>query len=267
MRPRLAPVTEAPTGVSVWDEIADPLGKTLADNLRQIVRAYENGAERSQQKHLGPSQIGNPCTRCLARACLDMAVERDFDDPWCRIIGTAVHAWLEEAAAFDNVHVVRDAARWKAELRVHPHPDLLPAGGKCDLYDAELFAAIDHKIVGAEPLRKYKLNGPGQQYRVQAHLYGLGLHRAGLRVEHVAIAFWQRGGRLSDLYVWTEPWDVAVAMDALNRYRVIREQALAIGPQILPHLPADPSCWDCGGKDVSPDELASLHHPTRPNQA
>lgn len=252
---------------SVWDEIADPLGQRIADDLRTVVRRYEEGAERSQQTHLGPSQIGNPCTRCLARACLGMSVERDFDDPWCRIIGTAVHAWLEEAAAFDNVHVIRDAARWKAELRVYPDDELLPVGGKCDLYDVESYTGIDHKCVGAEQLRKYRLNGPGPQYRVQAHLYGLGLHRAGLRVDNVAVAFWQRGGRLNDLYVWTEPWDALLAQSALDRYRTIRDLALSTGPQIVPLLPADPSCWDCGGKDVSSEELARINTPTRPNQA
>jgi broad specificity phosphatase PhoE len=46
----------------------------------------------------------------------------------------------------------------------------------------------------------------------------------------------------------------------------IRDQALAIGGAILPLLPADPDCWDCGGKDVSPEELASITR-TRPNVA
>lgn len=257
------------TTPSVWDEIADPLGKRIADDLRRIVRAYEAGDERSQQRHLGPSQIGTPCTRCLARHCLGMSIVRDYDDPWCRILGTAGHAWLEEAAVWDNVHVVRDAARWKTETRVQPHPDLLPSGGKADLYDGDTQTVIDHKIVGAEPLRKYKLNGPGQQYRIQAHLYGLGYHRLGVPVENVAVAFWNRGGRLADLYVWTEPWDVEVAMSALQRYRTIRDQAAAIGPQIIPLLPADKSCWDCGGKDVSPEELAVIttHNPVQPISA
>ena len=251
------------SAASAWDDpaLTGALGERLADDLRSIARAYAAGDERSQQTHLGPSQIGNPCTRCLARHVLGMAVERDFDDPWCRILGTAAHAWLEEAAAFDNIHTVRDAARWKPETRVQPHPDLLPSGGKADLYDAHTKTVIDHKVVGAEPLRKYRLNGPGPQYRTQAHLYGLGYHRLGVAVENVAVAFWNRGGRLSDLYVWTEPWDVQIAMDALERYRTIRDQAEAIGPQLIPLLPAHPDCWDCGGKDVSADELAVINNP------
>jgi hypothetical protein len=244
---------------SAWDDpvLTGSLGDRLAVDLRDAVRVFENSRDRSTQVEIGPSGIGKPCTRCLAREVLGMAVTRDFDDPWCRIIGTAVHAWL--ADALENMNTIAPEATYQTETRVHPHPDVLPKGGNADLYDAVNKVVIDHKVVGAEQLRKYRNNGPGQQYRIQAHLYGLGFGRLGKPVEHVAVAFWQRGGRLSDLYVWTEPYDAQIALDAINRYRTIRDQALAIGPAILPHLPADPDCWDCGGKDVDPNELTSIH--------
>lgn len=246
---------------SVWDDpaLTNALGDRIADDLRAMARDYDAAAHRSQQKHLGPSQIGSPCTRCLARHALGRSVQREFDDPWCRTIGTAVHAWLDAAALHHNT--ANDRARYYPELRIHPDEELLPSGGNCDLYDEDTRTVVDHKIVGAEPLRKYRLNGPGPQYRVQAHLYGLGYVRAGHTVDHVAVAFWQRGGRLSDLYVWTEPYDEDVARTALERWRTIRDQALAVGPAILPLLPADPACWDCGGRDVTPDELAPLPQP------
>lgn len=251
---------------SAWDDpaLTGSHAERIADDLRAMVRGYDQAAARSQQKAIGPSEIGKPCTRCLARHTLGMVAVRDFDDPWCRIIGTSVHSWLQEAADYANV-LLDDAkpetARWHAEQRVQPHPDLLPRGGSCDLYDASSGTVIDHKVVGNPSLKKYRLDGPGQQYRVQAHLYGLGYHRLGKPVNHVAIAFWLRGGRLGDLYVWSEPFDAQVALDALIRYRTIREQALALGPAILPHLPADPACWDCGGKDVTPEELAFVATP------
>lgn len=256
----------------IWDEIGNPLGERLADDLRDMVRGYESAAERSQQSHLGPSQIGNPCTRCLARFVLGVPVTREFDDPWCRILGTAGHLWLDEAAAYANARTLTTAgaaagARWHPEKRVHPHPDLLPAGGKADLYDEVTGTVIDHKIVGTEPLRKYKLNGPGPQYRVQAHLYGLGYTRTGATVNNIAVAFWKRGGRLSDLYVWTEPYDVDIAIGALTRYRTIREQALSIGVSILPHLPAHPDCWDCEGKDIDISSLSPNPSPVDPTVA
>lgn len=239
---------------SVWDspEMTNALGDRLADDLREMVRAYEAGAERSQQRNLGPSQIGMACTRCLARHVLGIPVTREFDDPWCRIIGTATHDWLDGAAATANVR--NDHARWYPEVRVQPDTELLPSGGKCDLFDSVTRTVIDHKVVGDAPLKKYRLNGPGEQYRTQAHLYGLGYSNAGHDVMNVAVAFWKRGGRLNDLYVWTEPYERAVAEKALTRYRTIRDQALTLGAAILPHLPADPDCWDCGGASMSVDQ-------------
>lgn len=242
---------------SAWDDpaITGSLGDQIAIDLRDMVRLFEDSRDRTTQTAIGPSGLGNPCTRCLARDALGHPIKREFNDPWCAIIGTAVHAWLADAATHANDQAGEEW--YLTETRVHPHPDVLPKGGNADLYDAERKTVIDHKVVGAEQLRKYRLNGPGPQYRVQAHLYGLGFHRTGKPVEHVAVAFWQRGGRLSDLYVWTEPYQPQIALDAINRYRTIAEQATAIGPAILPLLPAHPDCWDCGGKDVTDEELAT----------
>lgn len=227
---------------AAWDEIAGGLGAKIADDLRAMALAYDARADRSQQTALGPSEIGNPCTYHLGRKILGLPEDSSFDDPWCRIIGTATHTWLEEAAALDN-HTA--AGRWLHEIRVHPDPELLPAGGKCDLYDADRLVVIDHKIVGTASQKKYKANGPGRQYRAQAHLYGKGHRLEGKPVEHVAIAFWLRGGRLTDLYVWTEPYDESIADAALERYRTLKGLLAAGGPAVLPQLPRDLACWDC----------------------
>lgn len=247
--------------MSTWDDpaLTGQLGEAIATDLRDMVRRYESSRARSTQTDIGPSEIGKPCTRCLARHALGMTIEREFGDPWCAIIGTATHAWLDDAAQHSNAEAGEEW--WLTETHVHPHPDVIPRGGKADLYDVLRKTVIDHKVVSADRLKAFRRNGPGLQYRRQSHLYGLGYHRLGKPVEHVAVAFWCRGGRLRDLYVWTEPYDVDMAMEAIDRYRTIRDQALTIGPTILPHLPADPDCWDCGGKDVTPEELASVALP------
>lgn len=238
------------TEQAVWDTFTDPLGEQVADELRAMVRAFEAGRERTTQRAIGPSEIGKPCARCLGRYVLDMTVERDFDDPWCRIIGTATHAWLDEAAV-DACKRAGEAI-YLSEMRVYPEPEreVLTKGGNLDLYMVGRRTAVDHKIVGASRLKHYRHNGPGMQYRYQGHLYGAGLINAGWPVEHVAVAFWNRGGRLRDLYVWTEPYDEAIAREAIDRFKTIRDLALASGPAILAHLPADPECWDCGGRPV-----------------
>lgn len=245
--------------MSAWDDpiLTGSLGDTLAGELRQMVLDYENSRARTRQTDIGPSQIGSPCTRCLARHALGVPVARGHTDPWCAIIGTAVHNWLEEAAVYNATH--HDRLRYLPEMRVHPDDRAMPNGGSLDLYDIHTSTVIDHKIVSADRQRAYKLGGPGLTYRRQAHIYGLGLAISGRLVDNVAIAFWVRGGRLGDLWVWTETYDPRIAREAIDRYLLIREQALALGVAILPHLPADPDCWDCGGADdVSAAELAQL---------
>lgn len=243
--------------VSVWDEFADDVpdadtlvGLQLADDLRAMVRGFDAAADRSQQTDLGPSQIGMECVRCLARMSLGVTDGngRAYDDPWCRIIGTATHTWLDAAAVYANR--VTGTSRWVPEGRVYPDAELLPSGGRADLLDCDRKTVLDHKVVGAPAQRRYRVHGPSNQYRAQAHIYARGYTRAGYAIERVAIAFWLRGGRLSDLYVWTEPYSEALAAAALARYRVIRDTARQLGADLLPLLPADPDCWECGGRQI-----------------
>lgn len=228
--------------MSVWDQFAPTLADGLAEDLRQMVLDYEQSLERNMQVELGPSEIGNPCTRCLARKILRIPLET-HGDPWCAVIGVATHAWLDEAAGYANG--VANEKRWFPEVRVHPDQRLLPKGGKADLYAADRFTVIDHKVVSRDKILHYKANGPGPQYRNQIHLYGKGYADAGHRVDHVAIAFWHRGGSLRDLYVWTEPYDQAVADACLARYETLRGLCAAHGEALLSHLPTHPGCYDC----------------------
>lgn len=233
----------------VWDTLAAPLGEAVADELRDMVRAFEAGRPRTTQRAIGPSEIGKPCARCLARYVLDITVENPFRDPWCAVVGTAIHAWLDEAA----VDACKRAERgiYISENRVHPDPDTMPKGGNADLYIVDRKMVVDHKTTSAEKLKSYRHNGPGVRYRYQGHLYGLGYANLGWPVEHVAVAFWNRGGRLRDLYVWTEPYDPAIAAEAIDRFKTIRDLAQANGPAILAHLPADEDCLDCKGAPVN----------------
>lgn len=231
---------------SPWDEFTDASASdVLADRLREMVRRHDAGAERTQQRQIGPSELGDPCTYCLARKILRLPEERTFDDPWCAYIGTATHAHLDLAAEFENAH---HGGTWSTEFRVFPDEELLPKGGKVDLYDDTIATVIDHKVVSRDRRLMFKAKGPGEKYRRQIHLYGRGCTLAGLPVERVAIAFWQRGGRLSDLTVWTEPYDASVALDALDRYRNLRALCATHGEALLPLLPSSPGCFTCSGR-------------------
>lgn len=231
---------------SPWDEFSDAaIGDVIADRLREMVRRHDAGAPRTQQRQIGPSELGDPCTYCLARKILGLPEERTFDDPWCAYIGSATHNSLADAAEFENRH---HDGTWSTEVRVYPDDEVLPKGGNADLYDDAAQLVIDHKVVSRDRRLMFKAKGPGEKYRRQIHLYGLGFTRIGLPVQRVAIAFWQRGGRLSDLTVWTEPYDPSVATDALDRYRNLRTLCGTHGEALLPLLPSDPSCFTCSAR-------------------
>lgn len=245
------------TAANVWDDLAPGvLAEQIGGDQKSLVRAFESSRPRSQQQAVGPSGLGSPCPRCLARQVLGIPFVPTFDDPWFRVVGTSVHTWLAEARVHANK--ILERCRFHVEVRVYPDgpdSDLLPKGGEIDWYDEDTFTVGDDKVVGLPKIKKVRADGPGQQYRYQGHLYGRGLELAGFRVDHVAITFWNRNGFLHDLLVWTEPYDEAVAVEALDRFRTIRDLALAHGVAILPSLPADPDCWSCKGADCTDEEL------------
>lgn len=234
---------------SAWDDpaLTGDLGERIADDLRDMVRQYDAASARTQQTDLGPSEIGNPCTWCLGAQILGVASSTwehsGWDDGWRAIVGTATHSWLDEAAATYNVR--NDVVRWLPEVRVHPDARLLPSGGSCDLFDTETRTVIDHKTTTKAKLANYRLNGPGLQYRRQAHLYGKGYRLAGRDVENVALAFWLRDGMLRDLYVWTEPYSEQIADETLARYDALRVLCETGGTAVLDSLPSDPDCTQC----------------------
>jgi hypothetical protein len=97
--------------------------------------------------------------------------------------------------------------------------------GHVDVFDIDSGTVIDWKIVGKSMLAKYRKNGPSQQYRVQAQLYGRGLARMGYVVRNVMVVFLPREeelsideiGRATGSYVWSQTFDDSIAEQALSR--------------------------------------------------
>jgi hypothetical protein len=193
-----------------------PAGIT-AGELLSVIRDAAANAPRSLQSAVGPSELGAPCDRKLALKLLGAPTLNIRADNWPATVGTAVHTWLADTFAADNAHRAAEGRppRWLLEQRVTIRPGL---SGSCDLYDLETATVIDWKTTGTTRLRKYRAAGdPGQQYRQQAHLYGMGWTNVGVPVRSVAVVFLPRSGVLRDTWLWTEPYDRAVAQAALDR--------------------------------------------------
>lgn len=200
---------------------------------------------RSLQVALGPSDLGTPCIRRLAYGILDWPKTNADTDPWATIIGKAVHAWMAETYEARNRSLGYE--RFLVERRVYLPG---PVAGSCDLYDRDTRRLIDWKVTGLPNLKKYRANGPGAQYRTQVHEYALGRQLAGDTPEHVAVVFLPRGGRITDLHVWAEPYQPQIAVDAIKRYQATRDALVTVDPEQFPDRwamfpTADAHCMWC----------------------
>jgi hypothetical protein len=211
---------------------------TIAADLQTVIKDAAANAPRSRQVAIGPSEVGQECTRRLAYKVLDWPTVNTDSDPLPSWVGTGAHAM--NAEAFERANE-REPGRWLVEQRVQVAPGL---AGSCDLYDTRTETVIDHKFVGTGSMRKYKTGGPSTVYRVQTHLYALGIENAGRTPKRVAIAFFPRGGLLSGLHVWTEPYDRQLALDAVARLETIKLAVISLDPEATPanwaYLPTSP---------------------------
>lgn len=219
-----------PTGEPVAFDAPGGPEQQLADMLTNVIRHAADNAPRSLQTEIGPSEIGTPCDRRIGYKLSGVAPVNTGTDPLAAIIGTAAHTWL--ADAFTEANRGRDI-EWLVEQRVAVAGNI---GGSGDLFHVPTRTVIDWKFPGETGMRKYKAEGPGEQYRTQIHAYGVGYMRRGLVPQRVAIVFIPRAGRLDGMHVWTEPFNPAVAADAINRVEGIRTFITAAGRTALPLL-------------------------------
>lgn len=189
--------------------------ETPESPLLEVIHRSIASHPRSLQKRIGPSEIGIECDIALLHK-LNGDPEPDRGPAWKPAIGTAMHAQLEEWFNAENDRL--GVHRWWTENRVTVGEiDGQPIAGTCDLWDDQTRRVWDWKVVGKSALTKYRTHGPSNQYRVQAHLYGMGyLRDYGIAPVEVGIAFLPREGELGQAHFWTEPWNPTLALDALD---------------------------------------------------
>lgn len=213
----MSPVNLVDFGRPADHELSKPVNDMLLLKYRRT--------PRNLQKELGPSEIGEPCSRKLALKIMNEP-ELHEGDPLPSIVGTAAHSWMEEACRKWNEHVGR--VDWIPELAVEIVPGII---GHSDAYHVPTNTVVDWKFPGTESMKDKRKNGPGELYRVQAHTYGKGWRQLGLPVRQVAIIFLPRGGMLFGKYgkyIWSEPFDESIADRAIQRYYDITEQAMML---------------------------------------
>lgn len=217
------------------------MGREVAARLKETFHAYWNRSARSTQTTLGPSDIGTPCDRQLALSLLHVPPVNPGGDGWATFVGTAVHTALAEMFEWADA----GTGRYAVEMPL-TFPNAYVPKGTGDLLDRTLVMFLDHKVMGRWSLDKLSTTGPMPKYRVQIHTYAYGARLKGEKVDYVAIIGWPReSATLDDLYVWTEPYDPTVAIEALARVERIASEALGSDRPPLETARQFPVADDC----------------------
>lgn len=207
----------------------DPIKSELID---MILWADGNSA-RSLQVAIGPSELGNPCDRAVGYRMAGVAEPNNRTDPWPAIVGTAIHQWTEKAVnAYEDAHPDPRGRRWLTEQKVRPDPLVT---GHSDYFHQPRNMVVDLKTAGRDVMRRIHKEGPPIGNQVQVQLYGLGYEKLGFTVKEVALAFVPRAGWLSDMYVWTQPYDRSAAEGALARMYGIGHRLIELDVMNQPH--------------------------------
>lgn len=263
--------TSAPTVESTeWDEI------------RGIIEDHITNQPRSLQKEIGPSELGTDCLHCLAARLAGW--ERRQLAAWLPFIGTCVHERFEHlfnkrkdvfTVSDDDkegdIWAVKAVERFEAEKHVdvgeiHGLHGQSKVHGSIDLYDAANHMTIDWKIAGTTTIRNVKANGPSQQYRIQASLYGIGLENDGKPCEKNAIYFLPRNSvSLADALPIEFDFDPKPGKWALSRAQLIvnlldlieQDSGVETRDAWIHALPTSPThCFQCGS--WPDDQLGNL---------
>lgn len=180
--------------------------------LLDALYEQEESRPRSLQVELGPSSLGS-CRRQVVLKLM-RAEEINHTDKLAAIMGTAIHETIERA--------LRNKGHESVELTV-PGIDGLLGPGHIDLYQPALARVTDWKTTTKRSQKYF----PYLSQRWQVQTYGLLVKRAGYPVNDVELVSIARDGGVDDIRVHTEPYDEAVALEALAWLEERNDEAVA----------------------------------------
>ena len=208
----------------------------LAVELARIITDAGKFAPRSQQVYIGPSEVGQECTRRLAYKLLDWEqVNQGSSGNWAAQVGTAIHSHLE--AIFSKM-----PERYEVESKVKIRANL---SGTIDLFDKELGLVLDWKTTSPASVKIKRSDGASRQQIIQVMLYGYGKAQEGATVNKVGLIFLPTGGQIDDMYVELHDYDEQIALDALARldsvYELLSTVDVENSPAMWQVIPKAPS--------------------------
>lgn len=229
--------------------VLDERNIELRQQIMEMVNWVDQHDPRSQQVAIGPSEIGNACDQAIGRILAGSPQVNFRIDPWAKLVGTAIHSWLEQAVGlYKDAGVDSAFESWRTEMAM-PVDDMINAHS--DLYNGQ--DVIDWKTSTSDLIKHFRRHGlrDHEHYRVQLHTYGLAHEKAGRPVRDVVLVFFPRAGWLKDMYLYREPYDRSIAINALKRVYDIGYLMIEAGVDTDPTMWAQvpmapgPGCWTC----------------------
>ena len=187
---------------------------TIVDELINAITSSNKGSSRSQQKQVGPSEIGG----CSKKTWLRLNGQESTNPNTLRlagIMGTAIHTYIEQA--FKRQDPFGD--RYELEVEVE-HEGMM---GHVDMYDK-----INHEVIDWKTVKKANVNRfPSSQQITQVQLYGYLLNANGCKVKTVTLVAIPRDGDERDIVFHSEPYDQAIAIAGLAWLQEIKDMKVA----------------------------------------
>lgn len=217
--------------------------RPMLPEVAGIFERHQAGQARSLQTHIGPSEVGHPCDRNLGYKLQRVPHAVPPHLKWAALVGTWGHSGAEQAMLEENMRLDRE--RYLVEKRAYIEEDLVPSGST-DVYDTDFDEVIDWKFVGESSAKKYRNTGGSRLYIVQAMLYGLGWLRMGRVPKSIRIIFLPRwSNNIDDGVEVAYEFDEQIALDALDRLRMIRAASNAVAGGLAPWTEIEADKSDC----------------------
>ena len=170
--------------------------------LTKSLTAYDRNRDRSKQVEIGPSSVGG-CRRQVYYHLTEQPTTNPDTEALAAILGTFIHAGISEAIKredpFGDNFLIEQAFEYDG------------LKGHVDLFIRDAGLVVDWKTTKKKSLRYF----PSEQQRWQVQLYGWLLSNNGYEVKEVALVAIARDGDMNDIRTHTEPYDEAIAKDAL----------------------------------------------------
>lgn len=191
---------------------------SIANELIKAVTSSSKGSSRSQQKQVGPSEIGG----CRRKVWLKLQGAESTNPNTLRlaaIMGTAIHTYIEQA--FERQDPFQERYILEGE---YEYEGLM---GHIDMYDKENCQVVDWKTVKKTNLTYF----PSKQQRMQVQLYGYLLMKNNVEVKTVTLVAIPRDGDERDIVYHSEPYDESVALAGLAWLKEVEEMTEPPAPE------------------------------------